>query len=115
MSSKPKVATPVFIARELLKETELSEEAQAVGLGIVRALAIDSMRAEITMFEAARAYAASDGRALATASDIRVVAPMALRQRRSEFMATYFKQQQDESKLIEAQFDTLAGKQNDNK
>ena len=104
----------VFIAREVLKETELSDEAQAVGLGLVRSLEIDSMRAEITMFEAARAHAASDGRALATVSDIGAVAPMALRQRRSEFMSTYFKQQKDESKLIEDQFNTLVGKLNDN-
>jgi len=97
----------VALARELLKQTELSEEAVEVGLGLVSALGIDSHRAEYTMFEAARAYAAADGRDVAGVGDIRAVATMALRQRRSEFMVEYFRQQSEEDATIVQQLDQL--------
>jgi magnesium chelatase subunit I len=97
----------VALARELLKQTELSEEAVEVGLGLVSALGIDSHRAEYTMFEAARAYAAADGRDVAGVDDIRAVATMALRQRRSEFMIEYFRQQSEEDAAIVQQLDQL--------
>lgn len=97
----------VALARELLKQTELSEEAVKVGLALVAALGIDSHRAEYAMFEAARAYAAADGRDVAGVEDIRAVAPMALRQRRSEFMVEYFRQQSEEDTAIGQQLDAL--------
>ena len=98
----------VIHARELLKETELDDEAVEVGLALVQQLGIDSHRAEYAMFEAARAYAAGDGRVVADVQDVRAVAPMALRQRRSQFMTDYFDQQQDEDETIRAQIDALA-------
>ncbi len=99
----------VMLARELLKETTLTEEAVEIGLALVHDLDIDSHRAEYTMFEAARAYAAADGRDKASVSDIRAVAPMALRQRRSEFMANFFETQQAEDDHIREQIDHLLG------
>lgn len=98
----------VMLARELLQETTLSDEAVEIGLALVHDLDIDSHRAEYTMFEAARAYAAADGRDVATVGDIRAVAPMALRQRRSEFMANFFENQQIEDDHIRAQIDLLS-------
>lgn len=97
----------VALAQELLKQTELSEEAVKVGLALVATLGIDSHRAEYAMFEAARAHAAADGRDVAGVKDIRAVAPMALRQRRSEFMAEYFRQQSEEDAAIGQQLDAL--------
>jgi magnesium chelatase subunit I len=97
----------IILARELLKETKLTDEAIDIGLALVQELDIDSHRAEYTMFEAARAYAAADGRDLATARDIRAVAPMALRQRRSEFMVNFFHSQQVEDEQIRARVDQL--------
>ncbi|MFN8448357.1 MAG: ATP-binding protein [Anaerolineae bacterium] len=99
----------VMLARELLKETTLSDEAVDLGLTLVHDLDIDSHRAEYTMFEAARAYAAADGRDSATIGDIRAVAPMALRQRRSEFMVNFFESQQAEDDQILARIDQLLG------
>jgi len=99
----------VMLARELLNETKLSDEAVEIGLSLVHDLDIDSHRAEYTMFEAARAYAAADGRDLASVADIRAVAPMALRQRRSEFMANFFETQQAEDDHIRTQIDHLLG------
>lgn len=99
----------VMLARELLKETTLSEEAVSLGLALIHELGVDSHRAEYTMFEAARAHAAADGRDLASVTDIRAVAPMALRQRHSEFMANFFESQQAEDAQIRARIDQLLG------
>jgi magnesium chelatase subunit I len=99
----------VMTARELLKETDVNDEALQMGLKLVQSLKIDSTRAEYTMFEAARAHAAADGRKVATVEDIRVVAPMALRQRRSEFMANFVDLQEAEDKQITQLFDTFSG------
>ena len=97
----------VINARELLKETVIDDEAIQLGLKLVQSLKIDSTRAEYTMFEAARAHAAADGRKIATIEDMRVVAPMALRQRRSEFMANFVDMQEAEDKQITQLFDTI--------
>ncbi len=99
----------VMLARELLKETTLADEAAEIGLALVHDLDIDSHRAEYTMFEAARAYAAADGRDVATVADIRAVAPMALRQRRSEFIVNFFENQQIEDQHIRSRIDHLLG------
>jgi magnesium chelatase subunit I len=99
----------IILARELLKQTTLSDEAIDLGLRLVKDLDIDSHRAEYTMFEAARAYTASDGRDIATTKDIRAVAPMALRQRRSQFMVSFFETQQAEDDQIREHIDALIG------
>ncbi len=97
----------IMLARELLKETTLADDAIEVGLALVHDLEIDSHRAEYTMFEAARAHAAADGRDVATINDVRAVAPMALRQRRSEFMVNFFENQQAEDDHIRSRIDQL--------
>jgi magnesium chelatase subunit I len=94
-------------ARAMLPSVVLNAEAERLGLALVRQLAIDSLRAEITLFEAARAYAAIDGRAEATAGDLRWVAPMALRLRRSPFMLDYFRAQQAEEQEIHRLLDEV--------
>jgi magnesium chelatase subunit I len=97
----------IIVARELLKETNLSDDAIELGLGLVHNLEIDSHRAEYTMFEAARAHAATDGRQEATVDDIRAVAPLALRQRKSEFMNNFFEAQHKEDEQIFEQIEQL--------
>lgn len=97
----------IILARELLRETKLSEETIDVGLTLVQELGIDSARAEYTLFEAVRAYAASDGRDVATVNDLRFVAPMALRQRRSPFMINFFEKQHDEDEQIIRRIDEI--------
>jgi magnesium chelatase subunit I len=99
----------VMAARELLKTVTLTDEAIRLGLDLVRLLDIDSHRAEYTMFEAARAYAAADGREQATVADVRAVAPLALRQRRSQYMVDYFTEQQREDDSIRQQIDFIVG------
>jgi magnesium chelatase subunit I len=87
-------------AREMLPSVELAPAAAQMALGMVQALGISSHRAEITALEAARAYAAADDRLLATVDDVEAVAPMALRQRRSEFISHYFEAARAEEEEI---------------
>jgi magnesium chelatase subunit I len=94
------VRNEIQAAREMLPRVRLTPEAERAGLALVSRLNIDSLRSEITLFEAARAYAAMDGRAEATPADVRAVAPMATRLRRSSFMVDYFNAQQSEEKEI---------------
>ncbi len=89
-------------ARELLPAVDLAPEAEQLTLRLVQELEIASHRAEITALEAVRAYAAADDRQQATTDDLLAVAPMALRQRRSEFMARYFEAARAEEDEIQA-------------
>ncbi len=73
-------------ARRRLPSVTLSDAALQAGLALTQAVGVDSLRAEITLFEAARAHAAADARDLATPDDIRAVAAATLRLRRSEFI-----------------------------
>ena len=94
-------------ARELLPNVKLTPEAESAGLELVRRMKIDSLRAEITLFESARAYAAADSRTDSTAADVRAVAPMSLRLRRSQFMEKYFEEQQGEDAEIKSVVDAV--------
>lgn len=88
-------------ARQRLPQVQLPDEVARLGLDIIRQLQIDSLRAEITLFEAARAYAAADNRLTVLPEDLRAVATMALRARRSAFMIDYFASQQGEEAEIQ--------------
>jgi magnesium chelatase subunit I len=83
-------------ARDLLPGVSIPDNVARLGLRLIGDLHIDSLRAEITLFEAGRAYAALDGRREVTPADLAEVAPMALRMRRSVFMAEYFDVQDKE-------------------
>jgi magnesium chelatase subunit I len=86
----------VEAARMRLREVILPDKIAQPAIELVQKLGIDSLRAEITWFEAARAYVAADGRVEVTKTDLLEVAPMALRIRRSQFMTEYISNQQDE-------------------
>jgi len=91
-------------ARNLVHHVTLPEAVAKRGLELINHLKIDSLRAEITLFEAARAYAAADARSSVTQQDLEEVALMALRLRRSEFITNYFDHQQSEDdEIIQAQ------------
>jgi len=87
-------------ARELLPKVQISDEVAGWGIKLVRDLKIDSIRAEITLFEAARAHAAADTRIETTIEDLKQIAPMALRLRRSEFMPKFIESQVIEDENI---------------
>jgi len=87
--------------REQMQDIKLPEEIAQTGLELIENLELDSLRAEITLFEAARAHAAADARDQVTMEDIRVVTPMALRLRRSSFIDQYIADQTSETELLE--------------
>lgn len=90
----------ILAARELLPEVEIPDDVSKAGLQMISDLGIASLRAEITLFEAARAMAAADSRKLVSLDDLNQIALMALRLRRSQFMEDYFEEQQSEEKEI---------------
>lgn len=95
----------IQIARELLPEVIVPEDVSRNGLELIRQLKIDSLRAEITLFEAARAFAALDNRKAVSMEDIHTIAAMALRMRRSEFIEKYLSDQSQEEQEITSAVD----------
>jgi magnesium chelatase subunit I len=97
-------------ARQRLREVTIPDSVANPAIKLVQKMGIDSLRAEITWFESARAYAAADGRAKATFEDLKTVAPMALRLRRSPFMTEYINNQQGEEEELGNLLKTLGKK-----
>jgi magnesium chelatase subunit I len=94
-------------SREKIAQVKLPDEVARTGLDLIQTLELDSLRAEITLFEAARAHAVADARDEASLEDLRVVAPMALRLRRSSFIEQYFADQSSETELLESTINEL--------
>lgn len=97
----------VQAARDLLPNVVIPKNIEQAGTQLIQQFGIDSLRAEINLFEAARAYAASDARSEVTLQDLRIVAPMALRLRQSPFMIKYFEQQNEEEQKLNGILDTI--------
>lgn len=95
-------AEEVAAARKRLARVTFAGGVQAEGLRWIQELRIDSHRAEMTLFEAGRAMAAADDRLEVTLDDLRRVAPMALRQRQTDFGDRYFASQAEEDDQIQA-------------
>ena len=93
-------ASEIRIARERVRKVAIPDRVANPAIELVQRMGIDSLRAEITWFESARAYTAADGREEVETSDLAEVAPMALRLRRSHFMNEYFKGQIGEEKEL---------------
>jgi magnesium chelatase subunit I len=94
------VREEIQAARDSVRRIVIPENISRHGLLLVKSLQIDSLRAEITLFEAAKAYAALDNRQSVCAEDLQVVAPMALRMRRSGFINQYFADRVEEEAEI---------------
>jgi magnesium chelatase subunit I len=93
-------AAEIRMAREQVRQVVLPDAVANPAIELVQRMGIDSLRAEITWFESARAYAAADGRTEVTTEDLKAVAPMALRLRRSQFMNEYLRGQLGEEKEL---------------
>ena len=93
----------IIAARQNLPKVILPKEISNAGLDLIRALEIDSLRAEITMFEAARAHAAADNRTLVSLDDLQRVIPMSLRLRQSQFIRNYIEERMQEDQELMAQ------------
>jgi magnesium chelatase subunit I len=88
-------------ARARLSEVKIDDKIAKPAIETIHKMGVDSLRAEISWFEAARAYTAADGRESVTSADLQAVAPMALRLRRSKFMTDYFNDQQAEEQELQ--------------
>ncbi|MFZ8842515.1 ATP-binding protein [Thermoflexus sp.] len=95
-------AAEIAEARQRLPRVAIPPELEQEAIGWIYRLGIESSRAEVALLEAARAYAAADGRETVTREDLHAVAPMALRQRRSAFIAAFIAQQEKEDEEIRA-------------
>jgi magnesium chelatase subunit I len=100
----------ITLAKELLPEVTIGPEAGRAVIGLINSLKISTHRAEIVTLETARAYAAADGRTEVTVADIIAVAPMALRQRRSEFIERYLEESEREDKEVRNALESLQEK-----
>ena len=98
------LAQEIQAAIDLLPQVEIGKMARELGLRLVESIVIDSSRAEITLFEAARAHAAADARTVVEPSDIETVAMMALRQRQSPSLKQFFAEQAAEDEQMQSQF-----------
>lgn len=99
----------VEAARARLPQVTLSAEAETRGLALIQALGIGSLRAELALFEAARAHAAADGRTDAGLEDVRAVAPLALRLRGSAILEQYLAAQAEDDARLRGQIDDVLG------
>ena len=90
----------VEAARNILEKVELPENVALTAIELIKQFGIVSLRAELTLLEAAKAYAAIDNRLEVTLDDIFTIAPMILRLRRSAFIKEYIKNQDEEESEI---------------
>jgi magnesium chelatase subunit I len=97
----------VATAREILPHVVVPPQLEDMALALIQQLHIPSHRAEIALLEAMRARAAADFRSEATAEDLRRMAVLALRQRRSSALETYTSQVQQENETVATALDGL--------
>jgi magnesium chelatase subunit I len=103
-------AEEIQSARAYLPKVLIEDNVARPAIKLIHKMGIDSLRAEISWFEAARAYAAADAREKVMPEDLQIVAPMALRLRRSQFMADFFKNQLAEEDEMNELLKNLKGK-----
>ncbi|NMC52930.1 MAG: magnesium chelatase [Chloroflexi bacterium] len=94
-------------ARKLVRTVSIPEKIARSGIQLIQQLKIDSLRAEITLFESAKAHAAADGRKRVEPEDLKVVIPMALRLRRSKYMVDYIKDREREDAELHKYLDKV--------
>jgi magnesium chelatase subunit I len=99
------LAAAVEQAQACLREVTIGPEARELGLGLIENLGIHSTRAEITLFEAARARAAADDRVDVDAEDIRAVARLSLRFRGGNALQDFFGHLHEEDARITSYLD----------
>jgi magnesium chelatase subunit I len=96
------LAEEVSAASSRLPSVIVGPAARRLGLEIIESLKIDSNRAEITLFEAARAHCAADDRSEVTPDDIQAVLLPALRLRKSSGLEEFFRAQEEEDQSLRA-------------
>jgi magnesium chelatase subunit I len=100
-------AASIARARAALPAVRVSPTAEEAAIRLITRLGIESNRTEIVLFEAARAYAAIDERPEAIIDDVRAVAPLVLRRRRSTGTDAFWAATREEESLIQAELAAL--------
>lgn len=103
------LAEEIEAAQTRLPQVTISPAARRLGLALIHALEVASSRAEITLFEAARAHAAADERDTVTVADIGAVALLALRFRQSSGIKAFLEAQEGEEERVRAFLEREAG------
>ena len=83
-------------ARKFVRNVTINKNIATIGIELIRDLNIHSLRAEITLFEAAKALAATEARDQVSITDLQTVVPMALRLRRSPFITNFIENNKQE-------------------
>ncbi len=102
------LAAEVEAAREILPHVSTPPQVEELALDLVQTLRVPSHRAEISLLEGARARAAADFRNTVSEEDVRRIAPLALRGRRSERLEEHARRIAEERAAIDAALDALA-------
>lgn len=96
------LAEEIAAAKEMLPQVTIPVHTAECAMALINSLSIQSHRAEITLLEGARARAAADGRTEVEDEDLAIVAPLALRLRRSDFMERFVRDSVEEDERISA-------------
>lgn len=105
------LAEDIAEAKELLARVTIPPGIAEAAMRLINALKIQSHRAEIVLLEAARARAAADGRSEIEKEDVIVTAPLALRQRRSDFMERFVTDSREEDTRIATTVEEILGQE----
>jgi magnesium chelatase subunit I len=103
------LAEEIAAAKEMLPQVTIPADTSECAMALINSLNIQSHRAEITLLEAARARAAADSRTEVENEDVAVAAPLALRQRRSDFMERFVRESVEEDERIAAGVEEVLG------
>ncbi len=102
------LAEEIAQAKELLPRVSIPPGIGQAAMRLINTLKVQSHRAEIVLLEAARARAAADGRSEVDQEDIIVAAPLALRQRTSDFLEHFVSDSlEEDSRIARAAEETL--------
>jgi magnesium chelatase subunit I len=104
------IRAEILAARGRLTGVQLAPETIRRGLEAIQTLKVSSLRGTSVLFEAARAYAAADGRDRADPADLNAVSALSLRMRRSDFMDRYATDLKQEDKAIREAFQPVKRK-----
>jgi magnesium chelatase subunit I len=107
------MAEEIASARQRVPAVSIGAEARRIGLNMVQHLSVDSIRAEIALFEAARAHAAADDRDEVLPDDIEAVLLMALRFRHSIGLEEFHRKQRSEDERLNQLFSSQKTKHSD--
>jgi magnesium chelatase subunit I len=102
-----KLAEDIANAQRLVGQMSIPEDVAKLGIELITSLKIPSIRAEISLFEAAKAHAAADNRDKVTILDLQAVAGIALRMRISPSAMTNDTERENEDLNIQTAMQSI--------